>query len=500
MGHHDAAGGAVSGPPRAEDAFGVTPPSVPWWASRRIRLPVLLILLGAAVFVLVGVRGDRFNLGGGPSQASGAAFAPGCPGRGAPEVRSVPERALSELRSAVSRVMPPRVGRAYEMGTITTSNLWSDNRPVPFSSARSAAEPVPAGYEMRWWALNREGGQDDIVADVLEFATEKQAYDALVKAASPRCRRDGVGFAARFPARASNLIWVNPDDAQEWDVFFVRAHRLYQVADAPPNYLPGELRRARTTVDVLACALPDSGCPASTPSTQQTNLATLTATAGARGDRPLSGAQAIAYAHAVNLRDYDVPGMRQIAPEGPEHGRGYSAVLAGCNGEPRSLHAVAAIHSPVFAYVGGVQSVHSTVAVLSSEAIAARYVATLASARVLHCIAHTYGQALLGRAAAERGRLNFGSIAVEPLPAETPSTYRGIGPYRGTALRLTMHTSFTTRRGRRVRVPLHIEGVAFASGPAVIELTATTIARPFPDANEQYLMSALVGRAEASGD
>ncbi|MGH2855358.1 MAG: hypothetical protein ACRDLF_14325, partial [Solirubrobacteraceae bacterium] len=189
------------------------------------------------MLALVGVTGYWLNLGGGPTQASDAAFAPGCPGRGAPEVPSVPVRTLSELRNAVSRIMPPRVGRAYEMGTIATSNLWSDNQPLSSSSTRSGL--VPAGYEMRWWALDRDGSQDDVVADVLEFATERQADDALTRAASSRCRRSGVGLAARFPARASNLIWVNPDDAQEWDVLFVRAHRLYRVADSPPGYLPG---------------------------------------------------------------------------------------------------------------------------------------------------------------------------------------------------------------------------------------------------------------------
>ncbi|MGH2854390.1 MAG: hypothetical protein ACRDLF_09400, partial [Solirubrobacteraceae bacterium] len=232
------------------------------------------------------------------------------------------------------------------------------------------------------------------------------------------------------------------------------------------------------------------------------NLATLTATTWHRNSLPPSRAQATAYAHAVNLREYDVPGMMQIAPEGPTHDRGYWEAFVRCSGELRSVRAVAAIHSPIFGYRGRAQyeSVYSTVAVLPSEASADRYVAILASARALHCIAHDYDQVLLGRSAAGRSRLNLGPIALKPLPTTTPSTYRGVGPYRGTAQRLTMQLSFRTRRGRHVRVPLYVEGAEFASGRAVIELTAATIARPFPDANEQYLLSALVGRAEARGD
>jgi hypothetical protein len=48
-----------------------------------------------------------------------------------------------------------------------------------------------------------------------------------------------------------------------------------------------------------------------------------------------------------------------------------------------------------------------------------------------------------------------------------------------------------------VRLPLYTEAFAFAYGRAVIELGAESIFRPFPQANEQYLMRMLVGRAEA---
>ena len=293
---------------------------------------MLLAGLVVAVLALFSVRGGLFVLGSGPAQARGAAFAPGCPGHGAPEVKSVPGADLAALRNSVSRIMPSRIGRVYETGTITTSNLWSDDQPS--RSSPSPASSVPAGYEMRWWALDRQGDEDDVVADVFEFATERQAEDALARAASTRCRSHGATHIAHFPAGASDLFWVNPDSAQQWDVLLVRGRRLYRVGDVPPEYLltttpPAqrslERRRAPSTVEVLACALPGAGCQISAVSTGATNLATLPAGSSVQpsASRPPTRAQASVYAHAVNLRGYDVPAMTQVAPEGPTGGRGY---------------------------------------------------------------------------------------------------------------------------------------------------------------------------------
>jgi hypothetical protein len=499
-----------------ETAFGLTPAGAPWWADSRIRLGLLLGGLIAAVLALLAVKGEFFDLGSGRAQASGVAFAPGCPGRGAPEVKSIPGADLAALRRAISPIMPPRVGRVYEAGTITTSNLWSDGSPQRSSSSGSPAGSVPAGYEVRWWALDRQGNEDDVVADVLEFASERQAEDALARAASPRCRSDGAAHAARLPAGASNLYWVNPDKAQQWDVLFVRGRRLYRVVDVPSNYPPAtgpaqralEQHRTNSTVEVLACALPGAGCPASDLSTQATNLATLSAGSSVQPStnrtsstsRTLTRARVGAYAHAVNLRGYDVPEMTQVAPEGPIDDRGSWEAFVRCTGELRSTHIFVSIHSPIFTYGHRLrfQSAYSSVAVLPSERGADRYVAVLASARARACITHNYRRLLLRRAA-ERKPLRLGQIAAAPLPASAPTSYRGLGPYRGTALRLTIQSSYTTRRGRRVQLPFYFEDFVFAYGRSVIGLSAESSLRPFTQANEQYLMKMLVGRAEANG-
>ncbi len=230
---------------------------------------MLLAGLVIAVLALLSIRVGLFDAGHGSAQARGAAVAPACQGGAAPEVERIPPKSLPALRDAVSRTMPPRVGRLYEAGTITTSNLWSDNQPVRESvSSQLTPRSVAAGYEMRWWALDRNGGEDDVAADVLEYATERQAEDALALAASTSCRRDAAAHVARSPSGARHLFWVNPDDAREWDVLFVRGRRLYRVVDVPPSYpaASGAGQRAlerlgvETTVEALACALPGAAC------------------------------------------------------------------------------------------------------------------------------------------------------------------------------------------------------------------------------------------------
>jgi hypothetical protein len=104
------------------------------------------------------------------------------------------------------------------------------------------------------------------------------------------------------------------------------------------------------TVEVLACALPGAGCQASDLSAQATNLATLSAGSSVQPStsRTITRAHERAYAHAVNLRGYEVPGMTQVASEGPIEDRGSWEAFVGCTGELRSANTVVSIHSPIF--------------------------------------------------------------------------------------------------------------------------------------------------------
>jgi hypothetical protein len=490
-----------------ELAFEPSPTPSRWWASSRIRLGLLLTGLTAASLALVSVRGGLLDLGSGPPQASGAAFPRGCPGRDAPEVASIPVRDLAALRDEAAPIMPSRVGRVYETGTVTTSNLWSDNQPQPLSS--SPATSVPAGYEIRWWALDRGGNEDDVVADVFEFATNRQAQDVLARAASTRCRRYGAAHAALRPSGARNLSWVNPENAEQWDVLFVRGRHLYRIGDVPASYPPPRgpkqqrLKQlaAEATGDVLACALPNAACPPSADWAGASSLATLAASSSAqpRSGRPVTRGQVGTYAHAVNLRGYDVPEMTPVTQEVATKHLGYWDAFVRCTGALSSTHALVAIQSPTFSYRGRLEGrhVYSTVGVFPSAANADRYLAVLASARARTCGTRSDDRQLRpGRT--QRHVVRFGRIAGEPLPAPAPTSYRGLGPYRGTGLRLTIPLSITTTPGRRVQLHAYLDGFVFAYGRAVIGLADESEFRPFAPADEQYLMSKLVGRAEAN--
>ncbi len=215
-----------------------------WWASERVRLPVLLGCLGVLVVYVLTART-------GVLRASAVAE---CPSESAPHVIAATAADLSGLRASVARVMPQRIGRLYEDGTIEASNAWSDNSPSPPPLLSTA--PRPAGYEMRWWAPNG----DDIVADVFVFAGPRKAQEFLAHAASARCRPYGRQTPAPWPAQAHNLRWVNPDGFAQEDVLFARGPRVYRVADVPAGQGRAELRTASWRVDTLACLLPDAGC------------------------------------------------------------------------------------------------------------------------------------------------------------------------------------------------------------------------------------------------
>ena len=221
------------------------------WSRRRRVVWGLFLLLSAAAAVFFLTRPDQAVT---PSSSACVASS------GVPEVRHVTAAELGGLREEVARVLPQRVGRLYEEGTVRSRAAWSDEEPAP--PAASPAAPRPGGYEMRWWAPNG----DDVVADVLVFSSRQTARRFLVLASSTRCRNTAVRSATARPPLARNLSWLNPDGALQADVFVIRGARVYRVADAPAGSSPeevrssGGLRHAFATIDVLACLLPSAHC------------------------------------------------------------------------------------------------------------------------------------------------------------------------------------------------------------------------------------------------
>jgi hypothetical protein len=218
------------------------------WSA--VRLGVLLAVLAGLVYYAVGRPGTHAR-----RSASRCV-----PATALPEVGQVAPNALGGLRDAVTRALPQRVGRLYEEGTVKAVVAWTDQEPAPPATSPHALRP--AGYEMRWWAPNG----DDVVADVLVFASQSEAQRFVSAAASDRCRRQAKSGAAARPPEARNLSWLNPDGALQADVFLARGKRVYRIADAPAGSSPEEVRssgglaRAFATIDVLACLLPSAHC------------------------------------------------------------------------------------------------------------------------------------------------------------------------------------------------------------------------------------------------
>jgi hypothetical protein len=155
--------------------------------------------------------------------------------------------------------MRPLARARYAWGVVPAEVAWSDNAPQGIRA--SEREGLwPASYEMRSWTIDPQLSPelDDVVADVFVFTDPVQAHRFFAEATSPRCHLDGIARATSEPPQASNLIWVNPDNATQEDVFLLRGARVYRISDVRParsSWQPGVSR-----VNVLACALAQASC------------------------------------------------------------------------------------------------------------------------------------------------------------------------------------------------------------------------------------------------
>jgi hypothetical protein len=225
------------------------PPARPRRRRRRRTAGTWLLaacLAGLLVYLL---------LPGGRSPGQQAAA---CDGSDAPDVGMVAPAALSPLRDSLARVLPQRLGRLYEEGTVSTSAAWLDSEPSQPPVLASA--PRPDSYEMRWWAPNG----DDVGADVFVFASAARARRFLALAAAPGCRDRASAHLAVRPPLARAISWLNPEGVAEGDIYLVRGTRVYRIADVPSgqagNGAAALTRIPFATLEVLACQLPGAQC------------------------------------------------------------------------------------------------------------------------------------------------------------------------------------------------------------------------------------------------
>ena len=247
------------------------------------------------------------------------------------------------------------------------------------------------------------------------------------------------------------------------------------------------LRLAGTGLAIVAVGGVLAGCGGNnTPATSTTQSVSA----------PITKAQATTYAHTINLRATDLPGMNASKPE--HEGNAPTRLeleLAHCDGELNPQLRVLNRVSPAFTasaegeYEGEHEEIHSAVEVLPSQAVAAKHNAAQISPRGLQCIRRFIPAAF---AKSNMRRLHYGPVTVRHLPNPLP--------YVPGSFAIEVATSVIGVPSQIAATPPHVylDILGFLSGASEINLTATGFPEPVPEEAEQRLMSVLYARTQAN--
>jgi hypothetical protein len=210
-----------------------------------------------------------------------------------------------------------------------------------------------------------------------------------------------------------------------------------------------------------------------------------------RAPKPISSAQAVAYANAVNLRAADVPGLQAALhkPRAETANGPFGAAMDRCQSAAVRAGDVFAISSQRFVHLSlPLQSVGSGVYYFNSETLAHEYLATASTPRFAACVKTLAADEpkTVTREGSKVAEPMFSRPRLLPLPVSLP----GVQTY---GLRLAVRSPL----GRRGSVGSYTDFLSFVTGDAVITLTAVGQGRPFPAAGEQRLLALLHDRAEA---
>jgi hypothetical protein len=258
------------------------------------------------------------------------------------------------------------------------------------------------------------------------------------------------------------------------------------------------MRRTAVTIALLATGALLGACGRSNPVT----VATVTVQAAKTGSRtgtttaPPTGAtgsptkaQALAFAHAVNLTSADVPGFK-ASPE--QHHQ--TAVekqrereLVSCaGGAVIAGEGLASASSPDFKLERSVLdlSVNSEVSVAQTPALATKALAAIRSTHFRECLTHYLDLVFKGES--HRGT-TVGPISIVQGTPPAPGATGSFG-WRITA----------TITARGVKLPFYQDMLGFVYGPAEVSLVSSGALRPFPAAIEQQLFLLLLKRAKSA--
>jgi hypothetical protein len=207
--------------------------------------------------------------------------------------------------------------------------------------------------------------------------------------------------------------------------------------------------------------------------------------------KPPTRRQALAFARAVNLTAADVPGFEASSKSEHEHEtpaeKRLESELKRCAGAPSSKGQLAEVSSKEFGREDkdAIQSVHSSVSVQQTAALAAKELAAVRSARGRECLKRYVD--LLFKSQKYEGA-SVSPVSISPGSPSAPGT---TGSF---AWRIKTAVTF-----RGARIPFSMDFVGFVYGPAEVTLFSFGLPEPLPAAMEERLFALLVKRAKAHG-
>ena len=201
-------------------------------------------------------------------------------------------------------------------------------------------------------------------------------------------------------------------------------------------------------------------------------------------------AQAVIYAHAVNLQPSDLPGMTATRSE-QEVAPSQATPVQTCAGVGNLAPPITKTDSAKFTAISGAQheEIASNVEVMPTTTIAAQKNAAEQSARAISCVERLILPKLN---AASGSSVHFGHATVTRLPNALPGVEGTIG-FRIEAPVLGVPTAIEPSQPT-----FYIDAFAFLSGPAEVSMVATAFPNPVPPQTERRLLDLLHRRALAA--
>jgi hypothetical protein len=206
---------------------------------------------------------------------------------------------------------------------------------------------------------------------------------------------------------------------------------------------------------------------------------------------PPTRAEALAFAHAVNLRVSDIPEATTIPRHGKSSGQEKHEETA-C--ERLSPHGHLFPHSHIAEVISPwlqrgheleVEQISSAVTVVSDERLIPSELAALQAPAVRACLARV----LTRNFSVKRVRdAHWGRFTISRLPVSAPGTTATLG------LRIAGTLNFAYSE---VTLPVYVDALGFATGHAVVTVIAASVTQPVPTSTERELVALLLARATA---